>query len=234
MGSADTLTIGTAGAYAPYSSYGDSGELEGFDIDVAKALAQELGNTLEIKDLGSLPALSLALAQQQVDALIWAISITPSRKNTMTMIHYQGAVEATCPLLFWGEIPEGITGLDDLVRLEQVIAVEAGSSQEAFLETVPGLQLKRVDDHIQALMEVRYGKVAATVIDPSLLSKLRRAHQELRWLEVPLPAAFITEGNAICVSKNRPELAQHIQEAVSKLKTSGTLEQLSKKWGLGS
>ena len=48
-----------------------------------------------------------------------------------------------------------------------VISVEAGSSQESFLLTVPGLNLKQVDKVMDALLELKYGKSLATIVDPN-------------------------------------------------------------------
>ena len=78
---AEDLVVGTTSGYAPYVSINTEGEYEGFDIDIAKALADKLGRRLVIKDFGSMPALILAIKQNKADVLIWSISITQERKN---------------------------------------------------------------------------------------------------------------------------------------------------------
>lgn len=50
---ANDLIVGTTSGYAPYVSINAEGEYEGFDIDVAKALADKLGRKLVIKDFGT-------------------------------------------------------------------------------------------------------------------------------------------------------------------------------------
>ncbi|MCB1084988.1 MAG: transporter substrate-binding domain-containing protein, partial [Chlamydiia bacterium] len=100
------LVMGTASGYAPFVSLNEKGEYEGFDIDIANALAKKLNRPLEIKDYGTMPSLMLALKQKKVDAIIWAISMTEKRKASLEMIHYQGEKEETIPLVFWGETPE--------------------------------------------------------------------------------------------------------------------------------
>ncbi len=102
----NSLVVGTASGYAPYVSLTSYGEYEGFDIDIAKALADKLDLTLKLKDLGSMPSLMIALQQGKVDILLWAISITKARQEKMEMIYYQGSQEMQMPFLFWKTIPK--------------------------------------------------------------------------------------------------------------------------------
>jgi len=124
---AEELVVGTTSGYAPYVSINAEGEYEGFDIDIAKALAEKLGRRLVIKDFGSMPSLILALKQNKADALIWSISITQERQKQMAMVYYQGEKVTSLPLLFWGNIPDNIKSLEDMAnKPNAVIGVKAG------------------------------------------------------------------------------------------------------------
>src|SRR4051794_7577842 len=77
------ITIGTgslAGAFYPII-FKDKGELAGFDIDIAKAVAKEAGYEYEIKEFGWEP-LFAATQGKQIDLAITAIGITDERKET--------------------------------------------------------------------------------------------------------------------------------------------------------
>src|SRR5262245_20156221 len=113
---AKDLVVGTSSGYAPYVSINTEGEYEGFDIDIAKALADKLGRKLVIKDFGSMPAIILALKQNKADVLIWQISITQERQKQMAMVYYQGEKVTSLPLLFWEKIPDNIKGLEDMAN----------------------------------------------------------------------------------------------------------------------
>ncbi len=110
----ETFTVGTTSGYAPYVSLDSKGQYEGFDIDLAKLVAEKLNKKLVIKDLGSMPSLIIGLKQKKIDAIIWAVSITEERQRQMEMIYYQGEKITTMPLLFWSKIPEDIKGPEDL------------------------------------------------------------------------------------------------------------------------
>lgn len=230
---ADDLIVGTTSGYAPYVSINTEGEYEGFDIDIAKALAEKLGRRLVIKDFGSMPALILALKQNKADALLWSMSITQERQKQMTMIYYQGEKTTSLPLLFWGEIPDNIKGLEDMANNPNaVISVEAGSFQESVLLSVPGLNLKQVDKVSDAILELKYGKSQAALIDNPLKSIYMEKFPKLKSLTINLPESKQSMGNGICLNPNNKDLIAAIQNAVNELFSEGTIANLEAKWRL--
>ena len=231
---ADTLVMGTVAGYAPFVSLNDQGDYEGFDIDIARLLAERMDAELRLEELGSLPALSMALKKGKVDAVIWAISITPSRQREMLMVHYQGEAEKTYPLVFWKAIPEGTASLADLKLSEELpILVEGGSTQEAFLEQQnPPLPMRRVDSATQGMLEVRYGKAAAFLADPALLGKIRSSYPDARILEIPIPEENQSLGHGICLRLDNQALAEKIEAVVEALRREGKIAELERRWGI--
>lgn len=231
---AENFVVGTTSGYAPYVSLDEKGSYVGFDIDFAAALAKKLNRTLVIKDLGSMPSLFLALKQGKIDAIIWAISITQERQKQVEMIYYQGEKVTTLPMLFWNKIPDNVKRPEDLVQdPKATIAVEAGSFQEGVLQAIDGLKLKQVDKVMDAILELKYGKATATMIDPSLLARYQKQFPELTVLDVTLDPALQSLGNGICISKSNLALSQEVQEAVLALQKEGVIFSLEQKWNLG-
>jgi arginine transport system substrate-binding protein len=231
--SARELIVGTTSAYAPFVSLDEQGEYEGFDIDVVNALAGKLDRSIIIKDLGSMPSLFLALKQGKVDILIWGISITEERQKQMDMVYYQGEKVTSLPLLFWKTIPENISSLEDMANLPKaVICVEAGSFQEHVVQKVPGLSLKNVDKVMDAILEIKYGKSMATLIDSSLLAKYTDQFPEIKLINIPLPSSDQALGNGICINKKNTALAAEIRQAVKELREERVISQLEEKWNL--
>ncbi|MCX6988092.1 MAG: transporter substrate-binding domain-containing protein [Chlamydiae bacterium] len=230
---AKDLVIGTTSGYAPYVSINTKGEYEGFDIDIAQALADKLGRKLAIKDFGSMPSLLLAIKQNKADILIWSISITQERQKQMAMIYYQGEKTTSLPLLFWEEIPDNIKNLEDMANNPKtVVSVEAGSFQENILLSVPGLNLKQVDKVSDAILELKYGKSQATLIDNSLKSIYMAKFPKLKSLTINLPESKQSLGNGICLNSNNKDLIAAVQKAVNELFSDGTIANLEKKWNL--
>src|SRR5688572_6002780 len=74
------LVLGTNAGYPPYESVNANGDVEGFDIDVANAIAKKLNRKLVVKDM-SFDALILALKQDKFDIIMSGISITAAREK---------------------------------------------------------------------------------------------------------------------------------------------------------
>lgn len=226
----ESLTVGMTSGYAPFVSLNEKGDYEGFDIDLAQELSKRLGRKLVLKDLGSMPSLMLGLKQGQIDALIWAVSITEERKKNMEMIYYQGEQVAEMPLVFWNEIPGGIETWEDLKG--KPVCVEAGSYQESVLKKIEGIQLKYLDKAADAVLELKYGKSLATCLDASLLLKLQRQFPKLKIKMIPLPPEERSLGNGICIASSNRELAAQVEAAVEAMREEGKIAEFEKKWGL--
>jgi ABC-type amino acid transport substrate-binding protein len=227
---ANTLTIGIAAGYAPFISINAQGEYEGFDIDVAKAIADTLGKKLVLKDLGSMTPLLMALDQGSVDAIMWALSITHDRLKKFAMIHYQGENTVSYPLLFWKQIPSSISSLADMNGM--VICVEPASSQGAVLANFPAinqLTTERIDD---ALLHLQYGKATAALVEPALGKKFKAAYPEIQILDVILSPEDQVKGMGIALQKHNLSLKKELEQAIDQLKENGTISSLEKKWGL--
>lgn len=232
-GLAEDLVIGTTSGYAPFVSLNAKGEYEGFDIDIAQAVADKLDRKLILKDFGSMPALILALKQNKADALIWSISITQERQKQMAMVYYQGEKVTSLPLLFWGEVPENIQSLEDMVsNPNAVISVEAGSFQENVLLSVPGLSLKQVDKVSDAILELKYGKSQAVLVDSSMKQVYMKKFPQLKSLDIDLPESKQSMGIGICVNLQNEDLAAAVRKAVDELFKDGTIANLESKWKL--
>ncbi|MFA6916117.1 MAG: transporter substrate-binding domain-containing protein [Parachlamydiales bacterium] len=230
---AENLVVGTTTAYAPFVSLDEKGEMVGFDIDIAKALAAKLNRRLVFKDLGSMPSLMLSLKQGKVDLLIWAISITEERQKQMEMVFYQGETITTMPLIFWNKIPDGVSSIQDLANdPKNIVCVEAGSFQESFAQNVKGLRLKQVDKVLDAMMEIRYGKSTAILVDSSLVATLQKQFPQMKVMEIPLPQSEQSLGNGICIQKKNPQLAVQVRAAIDELRREGVIAELEKKWNL--
>jgi arginine transport system substrate-binding protein len=230
----DELIVGTASGYAPYVSLNAQGEYEGFDIDIAKELSKRMNKKLILKDLGSMVPLLLSLKQGSVDLLIWALEINKSRLKEMAMIQYQGGNTTTYPLVFWGSIPNNIKSLEDLKSIENAtICVEPGSSQERFLNKLDFIAKKPLEKVVDMILDIKYGKSLAAMIDPSLIKNVVAKNPELKILEIPLDEDSMSFGNGICIKKENSQLIEQVKSIIDAMKIDGTIARLEQKWNLG-
>lgn len=227
------LIIGTASGYAPYVSINPQGKYEGFDIDVAEEIAKRMNKKLVLKDMGSMVPLMLSLKNGSVDLLIWALEINQTRLKEMEMVQYQGGNITSYPMIFWKEIPAGISSLEDLKKYpEAQICVEPGSSQEKFLNRFDFINKKPMEKVVDMVMDLKYGKSMAAMIDPAVLKDVTSKSPELKVLQIPLDSDSMSYGNGICIKKGNTELAEQIRTIIAVMKADGTMKKLEQKWML--
>lgn len=93
--SAETLRLGTAAVTEPFSFMDSSQQVVGFDIELARRVAQKLGKNLEVVDMdfgGMIPALIAG----KVDMIAACITVTPERakKVLFSEPYYRGGIAA--------------------------------------------------------------------------------------------------------------------------------------------
>lgn len=225
-----TIIVGTVADYAPFVSINAQGELEGFDIDVANALAQKMGKQVIIKDLGSMTSLFIALEQGSIDAIIWALSITQNRLNKVAMVRYQGETVTSYPLIFWDKIPAGITSINDMNGM--TVCVEPASSQDVVLSKYTFINKKPTEKVDDALLNIQYGKADAAFVEPAIAKKFKKKYPEIQILDVQLNPEDQVQGIGIALKKNNSALIDQIQKAVTALQSEGIIKKFEEKWNI--
>lgn len=226
----NVFVVGLDTGFVPYEMINDSGEIIGFDVDVAKALAKKLGKKLVVKDL-NFDGLVLSVQQGRIDAIISGMSITPKRLEVMNMVHYHGKGVTKLPLIFWQTIPEGITSMNDLQKLDNpIVAVQAGSIQDTFVSGFDFVQPLYLDKTVDLISAIKYNKALACVIEPYVVNSLQEQHPQLVYVDVELNPEQKTFGHGIGVNKSNVELTKQVERAIEELKSDGTLDQLQQRW----
>lgn len=226
----NTLTIAMMSGWAPFMSINNQAEFEGFDVAVAQELAKRLGKELVIKDLGSLAPTFIALEQGLVDLVMSGLDITDVRRERMAMIPYSGEDVKTFSLLFWQKIPANITCIEDLVAENATVCVEPGSVLESFLDSVVGLPQKSLSKLEEMVLDVRYGKSQAMLVEPRIGRRLMRMEPNLKLLSVRLPRSFQTFGLGIAARKNDTVMIKKIENIINAMRADGILRALEQQW----
>ena len=228
--SADTLIVGMTGGYAPWVSVNTKGEYEGFDIDVAKALAQKLNKKLVLQDCGNMSSLLLALDQKKIDVIIWGMCITKDRLAKMSMVRYQGKQIKSFPLLFWDRIPQGVTSIQDMRGM--VVCVEPASTQQKALDSYNYIEQKQISKIDDALFAIQYGKADAALTEPAIARKFIKKFPCIKVLELSLDEDTQEFGVGICSNRQNKKLVGQLEQAVKELEAAGVIAQFEKRWDI--
>lgn len=227
------LILGTNAVYYPYESINSEGEAEGFDIDMAKAIAKKLNKKLSIKETG-FDSLILELKQGKIDIIMSGMSITPSRQKEISMLPYQGEVVQSLSLAFWRNIPKGIQSLEDIKKHPfPMVSVQTATFQNDYLDGVEGIQVKSLEGNSELIMDIKYGKSLAALFEPHIASAMKEKFPELQFLNIPLEEEDWVLGNGIGIKKENSLLEEEISTVLEDLKSEGTIKELESKWFKG-
>jgi len=156
------IIVGTAPGYFPFEMIDDNGEVMGFDIDMAEAIASELGVDLEIKSFqwsGVIPALQTG----KVDMLIAGMTITPGRALKVT---FSDPYFDTGLAMLVNNNVEGITSWEELDNEDSKIGVCLGQTSDFYAESYfQNAEIAKYQGSENLALAVMSGKVDAGIHD---------------------------------------------------------------------
>lgn len=220
--SGETLRMGTNATFPPYEFYGDNGtDIVGIDADIAKAIADKLGMTLEIvdQDFDSLPA---ALEAGSIDIAAAGMTVTPDRQTQMDFSKsYATGVQVVI-------VPENsdIKSIDDLTG--KLIGVQQGTTGDIYCAADPADggygedAVRRFNSGPLAVEALKNGQVDCVVIDQEPAKNYVAANAGLSILDTE----FAVEDYAIGIKKGNTELLDKVNSALQELKADGTIDQI--------
>ncbi len=213
-----TLTFVVCADYPPFE-YLENDKLVGLDVDLATALAKEMGKDAHFENL---PFASLLAAVQtgSADAGISTLTVTEERKKMFDLSDPYFVESLTA--VYKEETP--IHTADELKGKK--IGCQIGTTTEIWLKDhLPGLSLTVMDTNNQVIEALKAGHIDVAVLDGAqgvLFSKKNKG------LAAQVIATSDT-GYCIAVAKGSP-LKDKINAALKKLKDNGTLQALTQKW----
>ncbi|MFN2115426.1 MAG: transporter substrate-binding domain-containing protein, partial [Anaerolineae bacterium] len=225
----DVLRVGTAGDYPPFSYYAESDAHElsmtGFDVDLIRAVGDELGSEIEISDF-AFDGLLEALRIGQVDAVIAAMSVTPDRQALVAFsdVYYVGE---DAVLARRGEPAPGVQSVGDMAGHR--VGVQSGSVYETRLvEDLVEPGLTGPDDVVPyADAGQAASALASGAVDLAWGDRLP-AEEASAALGLDIVALGLEQQRfAIALRHDDDELRTAINQALAALNSSGRLAVLS-------
>lgn len=219
---AGKVRIGVVTGVPPFGTVSASGEVIGYDVDVAKLIGEYLGVDVEIVGLTP-PSRIPALQSGQVDILVATLGPTPERAQTvMFTIPYSAFL-----MTILAPVDAEYNSLEDLVGVS--VAVPRGSPQDVQLsrQAVEGTDIQRFQDDATAAQALFSGQVDAVAI-PNITA---RSILEQRGEEgYELKFAFSQQPNSMTVRKDAFELHQWLNNFIYWVKLNGQLDAISQEW----
>ena len=206
----------------------NTGEPQGFEIDLINAIADELGLECEV-----LPAMKfdtiVPLIEQggRADVGVSNITITDERMEQVDFTDsYMDSNQGLVTLASAADVTE-----DDLNVEGTKIAVQAGTTGASWAEeNLPNAEIVALDDPVVAVTGVQTGLYAAAVADLPVMTYLCSNSFTDCAVAIEIPTG---EQYGIAVNKDNPGLTEAINGALAELEEEGYISELEVK-GLGA
>ena len=220
---AGVLRVGLDPTYPPFE-VDDGGNLYGLDIDLANAIANDLGLDVQFVYFGY-DGLYDALATEQVDVLISALVIIPERTRDFS---YSNSYFNAGEILIVPADNDSIETMADLSG--QTVAVELGSlghvEATEWAKRVENLEIMTFSTADEAITAVQQGNTHAALTDAISGRLFLRNHDGLK----RLPESVTVEPFALVVRSEDEQLLDVLNQSLTTLQQSSQLDQIISQW----
>ena len=234
--SAETLRVGMECTYAPFNYRTPEGELAGYDVDVAKGVANIIGADLEFvcqKWAGILPA----LLANKFDLVVASMSITESRLKKMdfsspyriSVGRLVGTKDAKLNLFDAANVP--IAASFDGLK----VGIEKGSTYASWFKAkLPGADIKYYESNEALYLDLTNGRTDVIMTNPmkaylKFLSK--EGGSKFGFVSPQIDEkAFFGIGVGIGLRKGNDDLKIRLNAALETLTSDGSLEKYALKY----
>ncbi len=218
-----TLKIALEGSYPPFN-YKDpkSGELAGYDVDVARLLAAKLGLKPEFVAT-EWSAILAGLASGKYDIIVNQVGINPKREQAFDFS--RPYTYSTPQLVLRKDEKAAYATLAELKGKR--VGVGQGSVYEQQAKAVAGIEVRSYPAAPEYLQDLVVGRIDAALNDSLMAAWL------LKTSKLPLKAGARVgqvERMGIPFQKNNPQFKAAIDQALAEAAADGSLAAISAKW----
>lgn len=218
---AGTIKVGMLVDFPPFGIQDVSGTPDGYDADVAKALAESLGVQAQIVPVTG-PNRIPYLLSGQIDVLVASLGITEERAQKVDF----SAPYAGISIAVYGPAGTAIAAPADLAG--KSIAVARASTQDTGVSAVApeGTQIRRFDDDASAVQALLSGQVGAIGLSNVVFLQVERVAAGRFDKKFDLSSQV----QGIAVAPGSDALLEKINAFVDTARTGGALDAIHEKW----
>ena len=221
---AEVLRVGVNPNFPPMSYYGDQNQLQGFDVDIAQAIADRMGRELELVPTEAAQRVPF-LTSGRIDLSLGALTRTPER---------QEVIDFTIPLhteamgvLTTAELD--VDSYEDLNREDVTLSNMRGNNSVAVLEErLPKARKLLVDGNADVVRAIAQGRADAMVENVDFFIGFTKNYKNIDWVVLDDP--ILVEFCAVGVAKGNDALRQEVNEVLRELHSSGVVNATWEQW----
>lgn len=218
------LTVGMLVDFPPYGILNTENKPDGYDADVARQLAKDLGVKLDLVPVTG-PNRIPFLLTNKVDMLVASLAITPDRAKQVQFSHPYSAAQ----IVVFGGKETPITKAEDLSGLR--IGVARASTQDiAVTKIAPkDANIRRFDDDASAMQALLSGQVDAIGCSTTVAGQIAKRSPD----RFENKFVLLQQEMAVAMRPGEPNTLKTVNELVDQNIENGEFSKLYEKW-LGS
>jgi polar amino acid transport system substrate-binding protein len=220
------LRVGTLGNMPPLNMTTKNGEVIGYEIDMARMMADELDVELKVKTMPFYELLP-ALEMDAVDMVISGMTITSVRKLRVAFAgpYYMSGKS----ILTKSKTIASVSNAAELNRASLRVAALRDSTSQEFVESVmPDVKLTTTANYDEAIQLLLDNRVHALVADYPICIVVPFRYPDSDFVSVQKPLTF--EPYGIALPLGDAHFINWVDNFLGILKSSGKLEDLEDKW----
>ncbi|SKA85910.1 amino acid ABC transporter substrate-binding protein, PAAT family [Clostridium sp. USBA 49] len=217
------IVLGTSPDYPPYEFIKEENGKQtvvGFDIEIAKLIAKDLGVELEIKEMDFKGLLS-ALQAGSIDMVLAGMTPNEDRKKSVDFSNvYYTAVQK---VVVRAEDKDKIKSIDDLKGKK--VGVQKGAIQEEIAaKQMPNSEAKALSKISDITLALKTKKIDAAIIEEPVAKSNVSANSDLAISDINLKTE--EAGSAVAFKKGNKELVDEVNKTIEKLIQDKTIDKL--------
>ncbi len=220
------MRIGMTGNQPPFTMKSKGGELIGYEVDLAKALAKNMGVELKLVEMPFSDLLG-ALKAGKVDAVMSGMTMTPER-NLEVLFAGPYLLSGKSILTKSKLINEISAASAANEKKYRIVSLKGSTSVEFVNNYMPKHELILVDNYNDGVQMVLNDKADAMVADKPIcvVTIMKNQGKDLVTSDKPLTIEPI----GMALPSDDPQFLNLVENYISSLELSGTLPLLEKKW----
>ena len=216
------INVGLLVDFPPYGTTNAQNQPDGYDADVARLLAKDLGLKLNLVPVTG-PNRIPFLLTNKVDVLVASLAVTPERAKQVTFSKPYSAAT----IVLYGSKKANVKAAPDLKSVR--VGVARASTQDTALTAIapPGTEIRRFDDDASAMQALISGQVDAIGCSTTVAAQIAK--------RVPADTfeqKFVLRQQemAVAIRPGQDELVKTVNDFVSRNTANGELNKLYRKW----
>jgi polar amino acid transport system substrate-binding protein len=213
------LTMATNAYFPPYEYY-EGDDIVGIDAEIAQAIADKLGLTLQIEDM-EFDSIITAVQSGKADLGLAGMTVTDERKQS---VNFSDSYATGIQSIVVAEDSD-IATVDDLEG--KMIGVQLSTTGDLYASDDYGTDhVEEYNKGADAIMALKQGKVDAVIIDNEPAKSFVASNDGLKILDTE----YTVEDYAACINKDNTGLLDAVNGALAELKEDGTLQSILDKY----